>query len=573
MVEGAAYKPKRNRQRDLTQLVLSVLILLLINYVGSFLFHRFDLTSEKRYTLSPESKKTAESLKGIAFFKVYLDGKLPAGFIRLRDETKEMLDEFRAYSGNKIQYEFINPSADPDESHRQDFFKQLEKEGLNPTNLEVRDNSGSSQQTIFPGAILNYQGSEEAFDILKNQDNVDPQTALNNSIEALEYTIDNAIHKLSIPFKPTIGIIQGHGELDSIHLAGAISALSEYYNVKLVTIAHKLHALRDYQAIIIAKPDSVDERDKFIIDQFIMNGGKALWCVDPLYEPMDSLRLNSLTFAYPANTNLDDQLFDYGVRLNTNLIMDYQCSVIPLKTGEGYNGQNPDIRLYPWFFNPLISPTSNNYIVKNLNFIELQLASTIDTVGAQGIKKTILLATSKECKLLNSPVRVSFGYAKIQPDEKQFNQSYQPVAVLLEGKFQSLYKNRLTGTMDTAKAIGFKADGKQTAMIVVSDGDVIANDVRLGQTGEKMAYPLGYDRFARTQFGNKDFIVNCMNYLCGDSTLLAIRAKQLQLRLLDAKKAHLFKTQWQIINMLVPVAIVIFMGVILTWVRKERYAK
>jgi ABC-2 type transport system permease protein len=569
MVEKVTYSRRKNKRRDLNQLATSILIIILCNYIGSFVFHRFDLTSEKRYTLSPQSKEIAKNISGTAFFKIYLSGKqLPAGFVRLKDETKEMLDEFRAYAGNKIQYEFIDPSANPDPEQRQAFYRQLYKEGLSPVNLQVRDNSGNSEQIIFPGVILSYMGREMPFDILKQQVNVDPQTTLNNSVEALEYDIDNAIHKLNIKIAPKIAFIQGHGELDSLHTAGAIAALSEYYDVRKLHLHGRLKALSDYTAIIIAKPDTAfTEKDKYIIDQFIMNGGKVLWLIDPLYTPIDSLKKNGITFGFPANLNLEDQLFKYGVRLNTNLILDYQCSVIPIN--DAFKGDQPHWVRKPWFFTPLIAPTSDNPIVKNLNMIEFNLASTLDTIGAKGIKKTILLATSKETKLINAPARVSLGITDVPIDETQFHQSYQPVAVLLEGKFKSLYKDRLTIQMDTSKAINFKPEGVKTAMIVVSDGDVIGNAAR---ENDKFAYPLGYDIYADEQFGNKDFIVNCMNYLCGDSALLTIRTKQLQLRLLDEKKAHLYRTQWQAINMAMPVGIVIVLGVIMAWVRKKKYA-
>ncbi len=570
------------RSRDIAGLGLALLLVILCNFLGGFIFHRFDLTSEKRFTLSPESVRTARNLKGIAFFKVYLDGKLPAGFIRLRDETKEMLDEFRAYSGGKLQYEFINPSANPDPAQREAFYKQLYNEGLTPTNLQVRDNSGNSEQIIFPGALLTYQGREMPIDILRQQVNTDPQTVLNNSIESLEYDIDNAIHKLSVKLKPRVAFLMGNGELDSIHEAGAADALGEYYEIHRVPLEHKLSRIFDYsdtsshklnlkyEALIIAKPTTAfDERDKFIIDQYVMHGGKILWLISPLYTPsiVDSLMKNGITYLLPVDLNLQDMLYRYGVRLNTNIIMDYLCSVIPLN--DAFPGQQPDIKLYPWYYSPLISPAGDNPIVKNLNFIELNYASTLDTVGAAGIKKTILLTTSKETKLLGYPVRISLATARIAPSESQFNKPYQPVAALLEGKFTSLYKNRMVQQLDTSRLIDFKPNSLKTSMIVVSDGDVIANDVK--ESGN-YAYPLGYDKYANQQFGNKDFIVNCMNYLCGDSTLLATRTKQLQLRLIDKKKTHLFRTQWQIINLAIPIGLIALLGLVLGWIRKEKYA-
>lgn len=573
MVDNSAHTKRKKKQRDITWLLLSIFIIVLCNYVGSFIFHRFDLTSQKRYTLSKQSQEIAKNLKGTAFFKIYLAGKnLPSGFIRLRDETKEMLDEFRAYAGNKIQYEFIDPSANTDEAARNAVYKQLNDEGLAPIDLQVHDNSGNSDQIIFPGAILSYQGRDIAFNILNRQDNVDPQTNLNNSIGELEYDIDNAIHKLSIAMKPKVAFIQGQGELDTLHTASAAALLQEYYDVRRVTINQKLNALNSYSAIIIAKPDSAfNEKDKFIIDQFIMNGGKVLWLIDPVYTPMDSMASPlhpGMTMGFAANLNLEDQLFKYGVRLNTNLVLDFQCSVIPLNVA--FKGEQPRWQRYPWYFNPLISPKSDNPIVKNLNLIELNLASTLDTVGAKGIKKTILLTTSRETKLINAPARVSLALAKMSPDPAQFQQSFEPVAVLLEGKFESLYKDRLTKQLDTSKALAFKPEGIKTAMIVVADGDIISNAVR---TSDNHAYPLGFDIYAEQQFGNNDFIVNCMNYLCGDGALLTVRTKQLELRLLDEKKAHLFAIQWELINMLIPIGIIMLLGLVLAWVRKTKYAK
>jgi ABC-2 type transport system permease protein len=568
MVTGATHS-RSLKKRDLGRLGLSVVILVLCNYVGSFVFHRFDLTSEKRYTLSPESKDIAKNLKGTAFFKIYLDGKLPAGFIKLRDETKEMLDEFRAYSGGKVQYEFINPSASSDEKQQQAVFHQLYEEGLTPTDLQVKDNSGNSQQIIWPGAILSYQGRDIPIQLLQTRLGEDPQAQLNNSIEALEYDIDNSIHKLSIQMKPKVAFIEGQGELDSLSTADAMSALNEYYTVRRVVLKHKLKCLDGYSAIIIAKPDTAfDEKEKFIIDQFIMGGGKVLWLIDPLFTPIDSLKRNGLTLAFPANLNLEDQLFKYGVRVNTNLIMDAQCAEIPLNMA--IPGQQPNWQKAPWYFEPLIASTSDNPIVKNLNLIEFNLASTIDTITVQGIKKTILLSTSKYTKLLNAPTRVSLGMAQLKVDERVFNRSFQPVAVLLEGKFTSLYKDRIDMPKDSVNAMGFTAQSPTNAMIVVADGDVISNTVR---HSDKYVFPLGFDIYMEEQFGNRDFIINCMNYLCGDENLLTIRTKQLTLRLLDSKKAQTYRTRMQIINMVIPVALIILLGIIMAWIRKQKYAK
>ncbi len=575
MVNEVKKHKKKSARRDLAKLGFSLLILFLLNYLGSFVFHRFDLTSEKRYTLSPQSKKIAENIEGIAFFRVYLEGnKLPAGMVRLRDETKEMLDEFRAYSGGKIQYEFIDPSANPNQDERQAFYKQLYKDGLSPIDLKVEESSGNSELMLFPGAILSYRGQEMAMDILQTPGAL-TQADINYSIEELEYDIDNAIHKLSIAYKPSIAFIQGQGELDSIQTASAAKTLGEYYHVRTVLIYHRSGSLLDsagnvrYKAIVIAKPDSVfSEADKLSIDQYIMHGGKVFWLIDPVYTSFDSLALNGRTIAFPNDMNLEDILFQYGVRLNNNVILDFQCSGIPINAAP--QGEQPQWELGQWFYKPLIGPTGKSPIVKNLNLVEFNMASTLDTIKVPGIKKTILLATSKYTKLESTPGRISTSIAHLHLDESQFKKSFLPVAVLLEGKFTSLYKGRIPHPYDTARKFNFKAESGPTAMIVVSDGDVIRNETEFNG---RMALPLGQDKYTKELYSNKDFILNSMNYLCGDSSLLAVRGRELQVRLLDDKKVRLQKTQWQVINLAIPILLIILLGVAFAAIRKAKYAK
>jgi ABC-2 type transport system permease protein len=418
--------------------------------------------------------------------------------------------------------------------------------------------------------------------ILQNQGNQDPMATINYSIEELEYDIDNAIHKLSIDFKSKVAFVHGQGELDSVHTASARSALSEYYSVRDVTIHHSVGSLLDsahiprYNAIIIAKPDTAfSEPDKLAIDQYVMNGGKVFWLLDPLYTPLDTLAAYGNTIGFPNDLNLDDLLFKYGVRLNNNLVLDFQCSAIPINTG--LRGEQPHWELAQWFYEPLIGPMGNSPIVKNLNLVEFNMASTLDTIRVKDVQKTILLATSKYTKLQSSPARVSTAITRLHLSEDQFKASFRPVAILLEGKFGSLYKGRIPHPYDTAKKFAFKAESKPTAMIVVSDGDVIRNETETLRNdkgyGGDMALPLGADKYTKQTYSNKDFILNSMNYLCGDSNLLLVRGRELQIRLLDDKKVKLQKTQWQVVNLVVPVLLIIILGLILAAMRKAKYAK
>lgn len=559
---------RKNKTRDLTALGLAIIIMVLLNFVGSFVFHRFDLTSEKRYTLSPATKKILSELNDVVYVKVYLEGDFPAGFKHLRNETKEMLNEFRAHSDENIEYEFINPSENSDKKQRDEVYKQLYNKGLQPTNLEVKEEGGTSQQIIFPGAMVSYKGKEMPLNLLNTQLGQSPEAQLNNSVQALEYELSSCIKNLGSALKPQIGFVEGHGELDTLSLEDIKNSLSEFYFTKRVKINAQLNALDGLKAIVIAKPDTAfSEKDKFIIDQFIMKGGKVLWAIDPLYTSVDSLKKTGATLAVPYDLKLEDMFFKYGVRINPNMIFDLQSSAIPIN--KAMRGQQPKFELMPWILSPLITPTGNHPIVKNLDVIKVDFAASIDTISAKGIIKTILLHSSKYSRIINAPVRVDLRLVNMKPDEAQFRDSYQPVAVLLEGEFESVYKNRIPPKIASDSAIAYKDHSIKTKMIVVSDGDIIRNDY---QFSSRKAYPLGYDKYTNQTYGNKNFILNCMNYLCDDSGLISIRSRELTLRMLDKKKSKTEHLKWQLVNTLLPLLAILLFGFLHNFWRKRKYA-
>jgi ABC-2 type transport system permease protein len=346
-----------------------------------------------------------------------------------------------------------------------------------------------------------------------------------------------------------------------------MKSLSEYYNIKRLKINEQLKALQNIDAIVIAKPDSAfSEKDKFIIDQFIMRGGKALWLIDRTDANMDSLSKSSNFMALTKDLNLDDMLFKYGVRINTNLVQDLQAVPIPIVIG--YIGNQPQQKFFPWFYFPLLMPYAKHPIVNNLNAIKAEFISTIDTVGAKGIIKTPLLHTSKYAKVLPTPVRVSINMLREEPKIEQFNKSFQPLAVLLEGEFESNFKNRLAPELLDSKEINFKEKGIPTKMIVVADGDIIKNQVQYS-TGRAM--PLGYDKYTNEVYGNKNFILNAMNYLLDDSGLIGARSKEIKLRLLDIDKLKRERTSWQFLNVVTPLLLVVLYGLIRFYWRKRKY--
>jgi ABC-2 type transport system permease protein len=556
------------KRQSIFALVASIVIIVLINFSGSFLFKRLDLTSENRYTLSDATIELLKGLNDVAYFKIYLEGEdLDANYKRLRTETREMLDEFRVYAGDNVQYEFVNPSESTDKNERYEVYNLLAKKGLQATTLSQNDKDVTTQKVLFPGAIITYQERETPVQLLKSQLGYSQEVNINSSIQGLEYEISNAIRKLCVSKKPKVAILAGHGELTEIWIRDFIVSLEEYYEVTLNKINENFKGLENKDALIIAQPDSLfSEKDKFVIDQFIMHGGKVLWLIDPINADMDSLKDKPVIFGIPNELNLEDQLFKYGVRLNSNLVMDVQAAPIPMITGAV--GNQNQRSLLPWYFFPLSFPISKHPIVNNLNAVKLDFVSTLDTVKATNVRKTILLTSSKYSRTLNSPVRISLEVLQKEPEEKQYSKSFLPLAVLLEGNFESLYKNRIPPAIAHDSAIDFREKSVETKMIVVADGDVCKNQV---QKNTQNVYPLGYDRFSGQTFGNKNFLLNCMNYLLDNSGLISVRSRELKLRLLDKKEIENRKTNIQVANVSLPIILVIILGLIQFMVRKKRW--
>ncbi|PCJ25851.1 MAG: gliding motility-associated ABC transporter substrate-binding protein GldG [Flavobacteriales bacterium] len=573
-----------NRKKDIIFLIIGIIIIILVNYIGSFAFERFDLTSEKRYTLSETSKDLARNLDDIVYVKVYLEGDFPAGFKRLRDETKEMLDEFRAYSNGNFEYEFINPSESSDTKIRDKIYKQLYKQGLRPTDLNTKTDDGYSNKIVWPGAIFSYRGKELATQLLKSQIGASRESMLNSSIESLEYEIANSINNLTVINIPKVAFIEGHGELSKLETASLAKSLAEFYVVDRIELNENLNSLTErvmhdstkafsvkikYNAIIIAKPNyKFSEKDKFIIDQYIMYGGRVVWLIDPVFASMDSLQTANITMAIPLNLNLDDQLFTYGVRINTNIVQDLQCVPIPIITG--VVGNQPKQEMFPWFFFPLLTPANNHPIVNNLNALKGEFVSSIDTIAKKGIRKTGLLKTSQYSKVSNAPTRIGLDMVRFEPDQTQFNKGSQSIAVLLEGNFESVFKNRITPQIKDANEINFKEESVENKMVVIADGDVAKNYVNK-RTGEY--FPLGFDRYTRQEFGNKDFMLNVLGYLCDDSGLMSVRSKKLKIRLLDKKILKNDKFSWQLTNTILPIGLVLLFGIAHYFDRKKKFTK
>lgn len=570
------------KKSHILQLVLGLVIIIFLNVIGYFFFARIDLTQEKRYTLSESSKKLMSNLEDIVFIRCYLEGDIPSEYKKLRNETKEMLDQFRAYNPD-IEYEFVDPNGFENAKDKNEFYQRLFEKGFSPLLTTSTNNNSQVQQYIFPYLEITYKGRTTIVPLISSKNGFSSDGIVNASIENLEYNLYTAIRSVATQQRGKVAFLYGHGEWQVENIWDFISSLNEYYTVDSISINEKLNALTErvydsvnpnlvkiknkFDCLVIAKPTSIfSYKDLYLIDQYIMHGGKVLWLVDPLLVSMDSLQTQANTFAISNFTGVDDILFRYGVKLNTDLVTDMQCAKIPIVTGQ-YQNNTPQMTYYPWNFFPEINPNSNHIISDKISPVKMEFVSSIDTTNSPA-KKTILLSSSNRTRVLNSPVNVSLQMLKQKQDASLFNSGAKDVAILLEGEFSSAFKNRLTPEMELNSQMGYKDFSDTTAMIVIADGDVVRNDFMNGQL-----LPLGYDKYTRQMYGNKEFLINCVNYLCGDEDLIPLRSREVIMRRLDVAKVEREKTAWQIVNVALPIVIIVLFGVLLAVLRKKTFTK
>jgi ABC-2 type transport system permease protein len=565
---------RSNRSQSLVRITLLLAILIVINVLASFVYTRFDLTRERRYSLAPGTKELLTGLKDVVYIKVYLEGDFPPGFQKLQGSVKDMLAEMRRLAGGNLEFEFVNPADQPTELATNQLYEQLYKLGLQPTDLQNRTADGMARKVIWPGAVVYYRTKEVASNFLLGAGaGGNPMEIINASEEALEYTLANAIKKATSLYKPRIAFTDGHGELDGIATSDIARALSEFYTLQRYDVKSIEAIPQDINLLVIAKPtQKLTDWSKYKIDNFIMRGGKVLWLLDGVGAAMDSMKTDNFFMAMPNQLGLDDMLFKYGVRINSDLIQDVKASRIPIVYGT--LGGQPQQKLFPWFYFPLISGETQHPIVRNLDPIAFQFVSSIDVVDAPGVDKSILLRSSNLSRKLMAPVRVNLQLATEQSKEEQFNKPNQNVAVLLEGQFPSFFKNRYLNefAQKAIDSLGMsqKEVSVKTKMIVISDGDVIRNHVR---KNSQEIYPLGFDRYTNQMYGNKVFLMNAIDYLLDDAGLINVRSKQITLRMLDGKKVSEQRSRWQALNLGLPVVLLLIFGFGRNQWRKRKYAR
>ena len=562
-----------------------LLLVILVNILLSWVDFRIDLTEDKKHSISEETKQILTDLEDVVFIKIYLAGDFPTEFKHLQSELLNLLTSFKSIAGDNFDYEVIDPNNTNNETEKIDLFKQLVKDGLTPTDIEIRSTSSKSSQIIFPGALIYYKDRQQAVNFLKNSVTKQAGENINASIENLEYEFIAAIHHLAKNNIEKIAFLEGNGELTDKEVYDLTESVLqdndklsyhyaiERFNIKEFEIdSSKMEAdiskqildLSSFKALIIAKPTiAFNMLEKFIIDQYIMNGGKILWLIDGVNATMDSLQKANSFIALKNDLNLDDQLFKYGVRINPNLIEDLRSTQIPIVTG--YSNNMPQQSYFPWPYYPLLFSEINHPISKGLDAIKCDFASSIDTIQ-NTIKKTILLTSSKQSRINPTPAKISLGILQNPPPIESFNKSQLPIAVLLEGEFESVFKNRI---LPKEQSIDFKDKSKPTQMIVVSDGDVARNSV--SNNGD--IYPLGYDRFINYTYpGNKKFVMNAIHYLCDDVGLTQLKSKEIKLRLLDKEKIASNMFLIQFINIVFPLLLLLIATLLFLNFKKRKYA-
>ncbi|MDF1696011.1 MAG: gliding motility-associated ABC transporter substrate-binding protein GldG [Saprospiraceae bacterium] len=557
----------------ITQLLLVIGIIIFLNVIANFFFGAIDLTEEKRYTLSPSTHKVVESLDDNLFVKILLDGELPPGFKRLQNSTKELLNELQDINPD-IQYIFEDPMEGSVQEIK-DRRDQLAKDGVIGVTLTVNEGNGVSQKAIYPFALISYKGRTSKISLLKEQNiGEDDQVVLNRSIELLEYKFANQIQKLTLSRRQNIAFSTGHGELPFERTIRLQRELENFYNVGRLNLDSLVVIDKELDLLIVPAPkESFDDKAKFKLDQYIMNGGKVIWLIEKMDTHLDSI--NKYRFYVPNDiiTGLDGLLFKYGAKIQPNLVLDLEATAIPQVVGQ--QDGKPQTMLFKWFYHPLAIANRNHPIGKNLDRVNMYFPSSLDTVKTKyPVTKTPILSTSPYSRYQLNPVRLNFEILKYPVEEDQFNKGNQTLGLLLEGEFESAYANRITpGFQATLDQLNIKFQPKSipTKQIVISDVDFMKNRINLRTN---TADPIGYNVWEQKVYdGNRDFILNAIEYLLDESGVLDSRSKEVKLRLLDAVKTKQERNKWQFINIGLPLVFLGLFGILFNYIRKRKYSR
>lgn len=544
-------------------LLIGCLIVLLLNFLSANLFFRIDLTSDKRHSVSQPTKQLMAGLNEEVEVTIYLDGDMNSGFLRLKRSVAELLDELSIYAPEGITYSFTNPTSLPQEEQKQ-LMQLFAENGISPTTIYERNRDGKSvQRLLFPWLKISYGDKQQWVSLLKNIKGNSGEENLNISIESLEFQLTDALRLLTQKEIQKIAFIEGHGELSDYNTWDISLALSRYFQIDRGVLGTDASVLDDYNAIIIAAPTQpFSENDKYIIDQYIMRGGRVLWLIDGVRLDENSLSTTGMSPTIPMDVNLTDMLFRYGVRVNPMIVQDQQCLLVPVNVAS--SGEPAHFEPMPWYFAPLLLTSPNHPVSRNLPQVTGTFVSCLDMVGQNdNLRRDVLLATSNATHIISAPAAINVEEIELTPD--YFNLAYVPVAVALDGVFPSLFAHRLMPQNITNAPAKLK-ESVPTKQIVMASGSFISNDIQDGQP-----LPVGYDRYTQTQFGNRDFFVNALLYLTDDQGWINLRNKQLKIRLINKNIATNARLPLQLINVGMPLLLLAIFGVVFLWMRRRVY--
>lgn len=564
---------KGNLKLRKTQLNVAVFMVSLfaVFFISTNFLFRADLTADKRYSLSDVSKEIASNNNNIVEIELYLEGELEPGLQKLQQEIFEKIAVLNVYSPKPIRLKIIDPYLFSNTKKAEEFQNQLIEKGVQPISFNRKTDSGITTKYIFPGAIIRSGQKEVAVNFLKNNPDFSYEANFNHSIETVEFELINAFQKLGRYKKSTVAFLEGHGEFNQYEVLDISNALSGDFNVKRIGVQSLESTNSEIDILIVAGPqEPFSEKDKFIIDQFVMKGGKVVWLIDPVQVSLDSLSNGFQTFAFPRDMNLGDQLFKYGVRLNYELLQDVDCAQLLVNTAPV--GSSAQWNVFPWYYSPLLIPADNHPLSRNLNRIYTEFVSSVDTVsGNKDLTKSVILTTSPYARRVKSPSSVSLENIKNPPARELFNQSFIPVGVLVEGEFTSVFENRMIENLGISN-VDFQTKSKPTKMVVIGDAGLIANKVNYSRQPPQIQ-ELGYDRVSKQTFGNKEFLLNTIYYLNDETGIMQLRNRTVQLRLLDKVKLREEKGFWQWLNVLAPLVIVLLFGLAYNFIRRYRYSR
>jgi gliding-associated putative ABC transporter substrate-binding component GldG len=532
--------------------------LILLNIFNQRLYTRIDLTSDKRYTLASVTKEVINKIDKQLLIKVYLEGDFPSEFKRLQIETRQFLEELSA-NNSLIKIQFIRP-----DNQRE----KLIKAGMIPSQLTVKEDGILSNAIIFPWAEISYRNKTSKVSLLTNGTSQSQEDQLEKAIESLEFSFSNAIYKLQEEKEKKIAVITGNGELSDIQLYSFLSEVTKKHRLAKFTLdsvktnpEKSLIDLQQFDLAIIAKPTQpFTENEKLVLDQYIINGGKTLWMIENVQADTDSLYNNGSMLAYPRDLNLTDFFFSYGLRVNATLLQDLYAAKIPLATGN--IGDKPQFQNLNWFYHPLVSGNPNHAISKNIAPVRLRFANQIDTLQ-NSLKKTPLLVSSMLTKKVGTPAIVELKSIAKEPKEEEYSSGFQITGLLTEGLFNSMYTDRVK----PFSILNFRKKSLYNKMVVISDGDIGRNQLQKGKP-----FDLAKDKWTGEQFGNKEFLLNAIDYLLDDNGLIELRNKNIQINLLDKKKAYQEKTYWQFVNIILPLMVLLTFGLVFQYLRKRKYS-